>query len=243
MGLRRFFKNRYRMYILRRSDVFRFVGLSVPIRRSGMNPAVIQQIYEGIYERPEIEGLTQIVRPGDRVLELGSGLGIISALAARAAGPEGQVRSYEANPALVDDTRAFLASNGIATVDLVHAVLVSELNPAPRRFHLAESFAEGSLLAKEGHDPTRTVEVPAESLAAVLAEYRPDVLICDIEGAEVELFPAFPPSTLRAAVVELHPDRLSPAQIQSIHDGLAAQGLHRQQPGPGGTVEIYARRP
>ena len=153
------------------------------------------------------------------------------------------MRSFEANPSLVDDTRAFLAANGIATVDLVHAVLVSEPNPAPRRFHLAESFAEGSLLAKEGQDPTRTVEVPAESLAAVMAEYRPDVLICDIEGAEVELFPAFPPSTLRAAVVELHPDRLTLIQIQSIHDGLAAQGLHRQQPGPGGTVEIFSRRP
>lgn len=243
MGLRRFIKNRYRNYILRRSDVLRFQGLSVPIRRSGMNPAVVQQIYEGIYERPEIVGLTRIVRPGDRVLELGAGLGIISALAARAAGPEGRVRSYEANPSLLDDTRAFLTANGIVTVDLVHAVLVSDLNPAPRRFHLAESFAEGSLLEKEGHDPTRTVEVPADSLAAVLADFRPDVLICDIEGAEAELLPALPQSSLRAVVVELHPNRLSPAQIQSIHDGMAAQGLHRQHPGPGGTVEVYVRSP
>lgn len=242
MGLRRFFRNLRRDALLRRPSID-YEGLTVPTKRSGMNRDILNHLYARLYERPEIEGLTRIVRPGDRVLELGAGLGIISALAARAAGPEGQVRSYEANPSLLEDTRAFLAANGIVTVDLVHAVLVSDLNPAPRRFHLSNSFAEGSLLPKEGQDPAQTVEVPAESLAAVLAEYRPDVLICDIEGAEVELFPAFPPSTLRAAVVELHPDRLSPAQIQSIHDGLAAQGLHGQQPRPGGTVEIFARRP
>lgn len=240
MGLRRFLRNLQRDALLRRPSID-YEGLTVPTRRSGMNRDILNHLYARMYERPEIAGLTRIVRPGDRVLELGAGLGIISALAARAAGPEGRVRSYEANPSLLDDTRAFLSSNGMTTVDLVHAVLVSELNPASRRFHLAESFAEGSLRPKEGRDSARTVDVPAQSLAAVLADFRPDVLICDIEGAEAELLPALPPSTLRAVVVELHPDRLTPAEIQSIHDAMAARGLRRQEPGPGGTVVIYAQ--
>lgn len=240
MGLRRFFRNLRRDALLRGPSI-EYEGLAIPTRRSGMNRDILNHLYARMYERPEIAGLTRVVRPGDRVLELGAGLGIISALAARAAGPQGRVRSYEANSALLDDTRAFLTGNGMTTVDLVHAVLVSEPNPAPRRFHLAESFAEGSLLPKQGHDNARTVEVPAQSLACVLAEFRPDVLICDIEGAEAELLPALPPSTLRAAVVELHPDRLTPDQIQSIHDAMAAFGLLPQEPGPGGTVVIYAQ--
>ncbi len=129
----------------------------------------------------------------------------------------------------------------MTNVTLVNAVLVNEADPKPRQFHLAQSFAESSLLGAEGRGPQGTVNVPAECLSRVLDDYHPDVLICDIEGAEVELFPAFPPSTLRAAVIELHPDRLTAEQIQSIHDGMAAQGLYRQHPGPGGTVEIYAR--
>jgi FkbM family methyltransferase len=200
------------------------------------------QVYDKSYERPEINGLARAIRPGDRVLELGAGLGIITALAARAAGASGRVRAYEANAALIPDTLAFFSANEITTVDLVNAVLVPEANPAPRSFHLAGSFAESSLMGADGRNPQGMVEVRAECLADVLASFRPDVLICDIEGAEAELLSALPASTLRAAVVEMHPDRLSAAQIQSIHDAMAAQGLYQQEPSPGGTVVIYQSR-
>lgn len=240
MGLRRFFKNQLRNVHISRKTL-PYEGLNVPTRRSGMIREVLLQIYYQQYERPEIEGLTRVILPGDRVLELGAGLGIITSLAARATGPSGVVRAHEANPALIADTRAFLADNGVTNVELVHAVLTPDPDPASRRFHLAASFAESSLLGAEGRDPQGSVEVPAQSLAEVFLTFRPDVLICDIEGAEAELIPALPPSSLRAAVVELHPDRLSLAQMQSIHDAMANHGLKRQQPGPGGTVEIYAR--
>lgn len=151
------------------------------------------------------------------------------------------MRAYEANAALQADTLAFFAVNQITTVDLVNAVLVPEAHPAPRRFHLAGSFAESSLMGADGRNPQGMVEVMAECLAEVLASFRPDVLICDIEGAEPELLSVLPASTLRAAVVEMHPDRLSKAQIQSIHDAMAAQGLFPAEPGPGGTVVLYAK--
>ena len=243
MGLRRFFKNRSRDRFLVRSRTVEYEGLSVQIRRSGMIEPILHQLYYKEYERPEIDGLATVIRDGDRVLELGAGLGIISALASRAAGQSGHVRSYEANPGLIADTQAFFTANSVANVALINAVLVNEADPKPRLFHLAGSFAESSLLGVEVSGSQGAVEVAAESLSRVLSEFQPDVLICDIEGAEIELFPAFPPSNLRAAVVELHPDRLTPGQIQSIHDGMAAQGLHRQHPGPGGTVEIYTRSP
>jgi FkbM family methyltransferase len=241
MGIRRFFKNWHRNRVLRQSETLGYEGLAVPTRRTGMIEPILHQLYYGEYERPEINGLSSVIRPGDRILELGAGLGIISALAGRTTGPSGRVLSYEANPALLPDTQAFLAANEVTNVTLVNAVLVPEKDPKPRQFHLAQSFAESSLLGAEGRGPQGTVSVPAECLSTVLGTYRPDVLICDIEGAELELFPTFPASSLRAAVVELHPDRLTPAQIQSIHDGMASQGLHLQEPGPGGTVVIYAR--
>lgn len=240
MGLRRFFKNLHLKRIMSGAAPLIYRDLKISTLRSGMNRDVVSVLIGGIYERPEIEGLRRAIRPGDRVLELGAGLGIISALAARAAGPEGRVRAYEANATLLEDTLAFFAANRITTVDLVNAVLVPEANPAPRSFHLAGSFAESSLMGADGRNPQGMVEVRAESLADVLGSFRPDVLICDIEGAEAELLSALPASTLRAAVVEMHPDRLSAQQIQSIHDAMAAQGLHLQEPGPGGTVVIYA---
>lgn len=241
MGVRRFMKNLHRNWILSGSTPLTYEGLVISGRRTGMIEPILFQIYDQEYERPEITGLSRTIRPGDRILELGAGLGIISALAARAAGSQGRVLAYEANAALLDDTLAFFVANQITTVDLVNAVLVPEANPAPRRLHLAGSFAESSLLGAQGRDPQGEVAVKAECLSEVLASFRPDVLICDIEGAEAELLSALPPSTLRVAVVEMHPDRLSAAEIQSIHDAMAVQGLHPQTPGPGGTVVIYAK--
>lgn len=242
MGVRRYFRNLLRKYRLSRKEIS-YEGLLVPTQRSGMIEPIRLQLYHNEYERPEISGLSCAIRPGDRVLELGAGLGIITALAARAVGPEGRVRSYEANPMLLEDTRKFLFDNGVSVVELVHGVLVNEPVASHRTFHLSSIFAVGSLLGTSDRDPQGSIEVPAEGLATVLAEFRPDVLICDIEGAEVELFPALPASTLRAVLVEFHPDRLSSEQIQKIHEGLSAQGLLRQIPSPGGTVEIYARTP
>ena len=240
MGVRRFIRRIKQKRLLRKEFLVRN-GLTIPTKRTGMILPILLQIHEDQYERPELNGISRTIRPGDRVLELGAGLGIISALASRAAGPTGRVRSYEANPELIADTLAFFAANDVRTVDLINAVLVPEPNPAPRHLHLAGSFAESSLLGAEGRNPQGSVEVPAHSLGTVLTEFRPDVLICDIEGAEVELLPALPQSTLRAAVVELHPDRLTKAQLQSIDDAMATQGLLRQEPSPGGTVVIYAR--
>lgn len=243
MGIRRFLRNWRRSRAVRHVRSVLYEGLTVDARRSGMIEPILRQLLQSEYERPEINGIAMVVREGDRVLELGAGLGIISALAGRAVGPLGRVLSYEANSSLLADTQAFFAANGIENVTMVNAVLVNELDPKPRKFHLSGSFAESSLLGVKGHRAKGSVEVAANSLSSVLSEFQPDVLICDIEGAELELFPAFPSSNLRAAVIELHPHRLSPGQIQSIHDGLAAKGLRRQLPGPGGTVDVYTRSP
>jgi FkbM family methyltransferase len=242
MGLRRFFKNLHRKRIMSGAAPLIYKDLKIYPRRSGMNMDVFDVLAAGIYERPEIDGLSRVIRPGDRILELGAGLGIITALAARAAGSAGVVRAYEANSALIPDTLAFFAANRITTVDLVNAVLVPEKNPAPRTFHLAGSFAESSLMGANGRNPQGTVDVPAECLADVLKSFGPDVLVCDIEGAEAELLSELPPSSLRAAVVEMHPDRLSVEQVQSIHDAMGAQGLYQQEPSPGGTVVIFQSR-
>ena len=49
------------------------------------------------YEGDEIAGALAVVRPGDRVLELGAGLGIVGAVTAKNAAPDA-VLSFEANP-------------------------------------------------------------------------------------------------------------------------------------------------
>lgn len=103
-----------------------FRGLDVPLTRSGMNEVVAMSFIRGTYELPEITAVEQLVRHGDRILEVGCGLGVVTALAARAAGT-GRVLSYEANPALIEDTRKFLSSQNVTNADVVNAVLVPDV--------------------------------------------------------------------------------------------------------------------
>lgn len=56
------------------------------------------------------------IQPGDTVLDLGSGAGLDSVLAARRAGPGGSVIGVDLNPAMCEKARANVAESG-ATLD------------------------------------------------------------------------------------------------------------------------------
>lgn len=218
-------------------------GLTIPLKREGMSASVVMAILSNSYEDPEIRGLRRVVRPGDRVLELGTGLGVVSALAARAAAPGGQVLSYEANPDIIPDTLAFLSHHGISNVEIRNAVLIPGAKVGEtRNFHLASSFSVGSLMGGDGRRSRAVISVPAEDLNKVVAEFEPDVLLCDIEGAEIDLIPALDANRIRAVVIELHPDRLSVNQLDNIRAALSRCGLLPSTPAPGGTVEVFTRQ-
>lgn len=228
------------MQVMPSKQVISYKGLRVPLNRSGMNAEIVRAMLRNYYEDPEIKGIVRVVKAGDRVLELGAGLGIVTALAARAAMPEGRVLSFEANSEVLEDTASFLKEHDIANAKLEHAVLVPG-NEARRDFHLASSFAVGSLLQGSGRRVREIISVPAVSISSVFAEFRPDILVCDIEGGEAELIPAMDASGLRAVVIELHPDRLKEVEISKIYKHLQSFGLEPDPVSPGGTVVIFSR--
>ena len=65
---------------------------------------------------------------------------------------------------------------------------------------------------------------PMRSIAKVVAEFNPSVLVMDTEGMEAELLPACPLTGVRALVVEVHPDVIGT-------DGIARLGRHLQNCG------------
>jgi hypothetical protein len=58
-----------------------------------------------------------------------------------------------------------------------------------------------------------------------IAALRPDVLICDIEGAEEMVLPLLDLSGLRAAIVELHPQYIGLRGVQKVFDAMNGGGL------------------
>ena len=61
------------------------------------------------------------VRPGETVLDLGSGAGLDSVLAARRAGPGGQVIGIDMTPEMVEKARRNVQAVGLSNVEFLNA--------------------------------------------------------------------------------------------------------------------------
>lgn len=144
---------------------------------------VDREIYcQGEWEPLETALFAKVLRPGDRVADVGANIGWFSLLAARLVGPEGQVDSFEANRVTYDLLLANLALNASTNV-AAHCVAVGEeaglARIAPRE--AGNAGADGVELASGGADA-----VPLVRLDEVLAEGPLRLIKLDIEGWEAK---------------------------------------------------------
>lgn len=197
-------------------------GLRVPRHPDTMTGRIRAALRAETYERKECQAVQPVVQKGDRVLELGGGIGYVSTLMAKRC-QAGRVVSYEANPALIPHIRRMHAANGADQVELRHAILSPAESP-PVPFHLRRNILASSL-GGPLDGVLQTVPVTCHAVAAVLAEVQHDVLVCDIEGGEADLLPAGDWSRLRAAVIELHPQWIGGHGVQAVFDAMQRSGL------------------
>lgn len=213
-------------YLLRRYHRMRghidYRGLTVALDPQVVTDQILDSLWKDDYEVPELQALSGLMRPGDRVLELGAGMGLVSGVMAKRH-PQARFVSYEANQALAPVIAALHQRNGIANVTLRSAIVAPLGQGTTRRFRLHRHFTEGSLVAQSADQGE--AEVAVHDPVAVIAEVKPDLLLCDIEGGEEELIPLLPMAGLRAAVIELHPTIVSRAGMARIFAAFHAAGL------------------
>jgi SAM-dependent methyltransferase len=136
------------------------------------------------------------VRPGETVLDLGSGAGIDCFLAAREVGPSGRVIGVDMTPAMIERARANAAKGGYsnvefrlgeierlpvadASVDLVISNCVVNLSP-----HKEQVFAEAFRALKPGGRIVVSDLVLTRPLPAQLKQ-RVDLLVGCVAGASL----------------------------------------------------------
>ena len=69
-------------------------------------------IRSGDYEKPEIEFGLANLQPGDRVMEMGTGAGIVGSVFIKNI-KDLKLQSFEANPDLIEHIRALYSHNGV----------------------------------------------------------------------------------------------------------------------------------
>lgn len=197
--------------------------LKVPVHGTHVILPIKLQLLSNRYEAPEINALLKLLRPSDKVLELGVGLGVVSGLAAKAC-PDCEILSFEANPNLIDPIKELHKINKIDSVKITNAILVSKGGGQTREFFIHRSFAEGSLFSSS--ETVRSVKVDTINIKEVLSSFQPDILVIDIEGGESELFSNLDLTGVRCLVIELHPKIISRSDEIRIFKVCAQAGLY-----------------
>lgn len=136
--------------------------------------------------------VSELVRPGMVVWDVGANLGLFSFAAAAAAGPRGGVLAFEADTWLVDLLRrsSELQPERSARVTVVPSAVASDVDL--RTFCLAKRSRSANFLA--GYGSTQTGGSRAEqTVVSVSLDWvacrrtPPDILKVDVEGAELEV--------------------------------------------------------
>ncbi|MBV1868768.1 MAG: FkbM family methyltransferase [Marinosulfonomonas sp.] len=219
-------------------EVIETNGIKVPFVPRIITPKIERPMRNSRYEGGECAALREILRPGDRVLELGSGVGLISTVAALVQGIS-RVTTVEANPDLIPLIRETHRLNDALSVDLRNGVVVAtDRKRAP--FYLRADFWASSMEA-ESRPHVKKKHLDCISIHSLIKEVNPTVIVCDIEGGELGLFDDADLSGVRSMVLEFHPKVYGAENVEAITASLVAKGLEHQVSDKPSSVRRFER--
>lgn len=191
----------------------------VGIDAAGIDPAVADAMRAGRYEALELRALGLALRPGDVVMELGTGIGLLSTFCARRVGGE-RVFTFEANPELEPRIRETFRLNGVAPT--LEMCMLGECS-GEAEFFVHEAFWGSTAVDAAG--AARSIRVPVRPLNEAIARIRPSLLVMDIEGAEAELLRFIDLGGVERIVGEFHELMLGREAADAMIGALYAQGF------------------
>lgn len=191
------------------TDIVRLDGCKFSIAKDRVPSNVVDLLLSDLYEEPERKALATFVKPELPVIELGACIGVVSCLTnRRLRSPEKHV-VVEANPALLPLLEQNRTRNG-CQFKIVNAAVSYGAETI-------EFGVDDNILASSVSDGAqRAVAVKTTTLERLLDEngFERATLICDIEGAELQLVEnELPTLSQRVAtiIMELH-DRIVGAE-------------------------------
>lgn len=212
-----FFSIRYFLYPWKRIE-----GIDIPAKIS-MGYSVLRFIDNGQYESGEVTIVKNTLTTDDRVLELGTGLGFISAYCSKKIGDD-KVYTYEANPAMEPMISQLYKKNNVSPI-VTFAILDKERGL--KKFYISGNgfFSSSQIPLKNAKE----IEVEVLPLNEVIQTIKPTYFIMDIEGGEYDVFSFIEFQTIRKIQFELHPDLLGETKVNEIFSILIKNDFKRDE--------------
>ncbi len=198
-------------------------------------PAIRSEIRSGTYCADLVRLLPEAVVPGDRVLVIGAGLGVVSTLIARNEGID-RVIAVEANTALIPYLNRVHNLNGVSEVESINAVLaVGKKGRIP--FFARLDLRTSSLLP---HDRSwqQVMMVPFMDLNLILTEERISLIICDIPAASARLLAQAELTTVERILVDCGEESTLCWDDDELCSLLTARGYSAER---SGTAVLFRR--
>ncbi len=136
------------------------------------------------YELGVTRVLDFLLRPGDKFVDIGANIGMITLHARFLVGAEGRIDCFEPNPECVEALQEHLSINGINNV-FVHPCALAE-SAGSLRLYLTSAHSGTATLADVGGAAIRSHVVPVQVGDEVLTE-SPRLIKIDVEGFELHV--------------------------------------------------------
>lgn len=212
-------------------------GIAVPLASDEVSPVVWQALANGSYEAKEAKWVFKTVRPNDRVLELGAGIGIITSLIAKVPGV--QVWSFEANPSTAALAQRVISANDIGNVVFTQGLLAAG-EPHVIPFYIRKDLWMSSMDKNQGPYEWE-ISLTSSNIDDFIADHAVNVLVMDIEGAERDLLRRSELPGIERIFLELHDHLYGLSGIREITQDLAAKGFAYDPRGSYGHCVLFAK--
>lgn len=162
-------------------------GIIVPLSELPLAVRLKRRIASGKYETHERRLLKDFLSPGDRVLELGASIGILSSIVRARIGTQGRLIAVEANHKLSAPFHKQMSANGFEC-ELITCVCTPTWGSSTGGAQYGRFSTEGNNLVGRLVERSNGVqEQPVLRSAGEICRelgFDPNAVICDIEGAE-----------------------------------------------------------
>ncbi|MBH8575045.1 FkbM family methyltransferase [Nostocaceae cyanobacterium CENA369] len=205
-------------YDWKKPQLVKINGITVPVIDNV--PRELQEaLYAGTYEKYELKIVESQLQQNDVVMELGTGIGLVSSFCAKKIG-NNRVFTYEANPVLKPVIWNTYTLNNVSPN--LEMCMLGE-NVGEQTFYIAKGFWESSIVPYQ--DGLQPINVPVKSFNEEVKKVNPSFLILDIEGGEYEFFHYANLHNIQKIAMELHKRIIGAEKANFVRSKLIASGF------------------
>ncbi len=197
--------------------------IKLRIDSSRYSQLMLKVLREGKYEGEERTIIPRFISPKDRIIEIGTAVGLVTMVSARIVGDK-HIITIDANPEILRDAEWNFRSNAM-DISAVNGVMRNRnsFKPGYTASNIHRDFWASSLERSPG--TVNTIDVPILCMEDEISSFGANTLICDIEGGEADLFPGSDLRGINKIMVETHPNQVGPAKVQEAIKSIQRQGF------------------